>query len=60
MKSYYFNLSDKDIRNLLDAYPSSSEPVNISDARFETDGYGPATAINVSQVGTGQQQRAYV
>jgi len=60
MREYYFNLSPTNITSLLEAYPSSSGPVNTSDAKFETDGFGPATAVNVSQVGTGQQQRAYV
>ena len=60
MREYYFNLSPQNISSLLDTYASSSGPVNASDPKFETDGYGPATAVNVSQVGTGQQQRAYV
>jgi hypothetical protein len=60
LKSQFPNLSDKNIISLLAAYPSSSNAVNASDPRYETNGYGPGTAVNVSQVGTGQQQRAYV
>lgn len=60
IKVTFINLSDANITALLDAYPSSAEPTKATDAKFETDGYGPATAVNVSQVATGQQQRAYV
>ncbi|KAE8441324.1 hypothetical protein EG329_005519 [Mollisiaceae sp. DMI_Dod_QoI] len=59
IKSNFPNLSDTNVTALLAAYPNTSNPVNASDPRYETDGYGPETAINVSQVGTGQQQRAY-
>ncbi|KFX87272.1 hypothetical protein V490_08392 [Pseudogymnoascus sp. VKM F-3557] len=51
------NLSDGDITQILAAYPSSSGPVNPNDPKFATTGLGPATALNVSQVATGQQQR---
>jgi hypothetical protein len=46
------------ITQLLAAYPGTSSPVNPSDPKYETNGFGPGTAVNVSQVGTGQQQRA--
>ncbi len=60
INDYFFNLSGQNITALLAAYSSSSSPVNASDARYETDGYGPGTAVNISQAATGQQQRAYV
>jgi len=60
LKTYFFNLSDQNITNILATYPSSSSPVNPNDPRYETDGYGPGTAVNISQAATGQQQRAYV
>tara|TARA_R110002003_G_scaffold124_4_gene11229 strand:+ start:4879 stop:5718 length:840 start_codon:yes stop_codon:yes gene_type:complete len=47
-----------DIQRVLNAYPSTDEPVSPSDPKFATNGLGPATAVNVSQVATGQQQRA--
>ncbi|KAF2830465.1 alpha/beta-hydrolase [Ophiobolus disseminans] len=47
-----------DIQRVLDAYPSSGEAVNTLAPKFATNGLGPATAVNVSQVATGQQQRA--
>jgi carboxylesterase type B len=50
--------SDVDIQAVLTAYPSSNLPVNPSDTTFETPGTGPATAINISSLATGQQQRA--
>lgn len=60
MHTLFPGLSDGDIAAILNAYPSSSGPVNPVDPKFATDGFGPATAVNVSQLGTGQQQRAYV
>ncbi|OBT54867.1 hypothetical protein VE04_03758 [Pseudogymnoascus sp. 24MN13] len=51
------NVSDGDVAKILAAYPSSSGPVNPNDPMFATTGLGPATALNVSQVATGQQQR---
>ncbi|OBT66314.1 hypothetical protein VE03_04330 [Pseudogymnoascus sp. 23342-1-I1] len=51
------NISNDDVTKILAAYPSSSRPVNPNDPMFATTGLGPATAINVSQVATGQQQR---
>ena len=60
VKVTFINLSDANITALLAAYPSSTAPSKATDVKFETSGYGPATAVNVSQVATGQQQRAYV
>jgi hypothetical protein len=60
IKGNFPNLSAANITQLLAAYPSSSNPVNPSDPKYETNGLGPGTAVNVSQVGTGQQQRANV
>ncbi|OBT88219.1 hypothetical protein VE02_02423 [Pseudogymnoascus sp. 03VT05] len=51
------NVSNDDVTKILAAYPSSSGPVNPDDPKFATTGLGPATALNVSQVATGQQQR---
>ncbi|KFY36023.1 hypothetical protein V494_05383 [Pseudogymnoascus sp. VKM F-4513 (FW-928)] len=51
------NVSDDDVTQILAAYPSSPDPVNPDDPMFATTGLGPATAVNVSQVATGQQQR---
>ncbi|KUJ07904.1 alpha/beta-hydrolase [Mollisia scopiformis] len=59
IKSNFANLSTTNITALLAAYPSTSGPVNSADPKYETNGYGPGTAVNISQVGTGQQQRAY-
>ncbi|KAK3381983.1 inactive carboxylesterase 4 [Podospora didyma] len=59
IKSNFNNLSDKNVSNILAAYPSSSDPTDPSAVRFDTDGYGPATAVNISQVATGQQQRCF-
>ena len=60
LKSDYPYLSGAQIQAVLDANPSSSAPVNPNATRTETNGYGPPYALNVSQAGTGQQQRAYV
>ena len=59
IQSRFPYLSDRHIARLLETYPSVEGPVNASEPRYETDGYGPATAVNVSQIATGQQQRAY-
>ncbi|KAF1956825.1 alpha/beta-hydrolase [Byssothecium circinans] len=53
------SLSDYNVTQVLATYPSTSAPVNASDLKYATDGYGPDTAVNISQVATGQQQRAY-
>lgn len=52
--------SDAQVQQVLDAYPSTDAPVDANSLKFATDGYGPATAVNVSQVATGPQQRAFV
>ncbi|KAK0616822.1 inactive carboxylesterase 4 [Immersiella caudata] len=59
IKSNFANLSERNITNLLATYPSDSGPVSASTPRYETNGYGPGTAVNISQVATGQQQRCY-
>ncbi|KAH8841002.1 hypothetical protein MCOR27_002742 [Pyricularia oryzae] len=59
IKRYFVNLSEKQVTAVLEAYPSVSGPDDPNSPRFETDGFGPATAVNVSQAGTGHQQRAY-
>ena len=51
---------DNDVTKILDAYPSTSDPVDPSVAKYATDGYGPGAALNISQLATGQQQRAFV
>jgi hypothetical protein len=58
----YPDFSEENVTAVLDtyAYADSDEPIDRRNARFETDGYGPLTAVNVSQAATGQQQRAYV
>lgn len=60
LKENFPNLSTTQINSILAAYPSGSGPVSVADARYATSGFGPATAVNVSQVATGQQQRAFV
>ncbi|PGH18991.1 hypothetical protein AJ79_00024 [Helicocarpus griseus UAMH5409] len=52
------NFSDEDVNSLLEAYPSSDEPTDPDAPKYPTSGHGPTTAINVSLVATGQQQRA--
>ncbi|PKS06171.1 hypothetical protein jhhlp_007488 [Lomentospora prolificans] len=59
IKGNWVNLSEANITGLLEAYASTQDPVDLDAPRFETDGLGPATAVNVSQIATGQQQRAY-
>ncbi|KAK0707608.1 Alpha/Beta hydrolase protein [Lasiosphaeris hirsuta] len=59
IKSNFPNLSDTNVTNILAEYPSTGDPVDPAAARYETDGYGPGTAVNISQVATGQQQRCY-
>lgn len=60
LKENFPNLSETNITSILDFYPSDEGPVDPTSARYETDGYGPGTAVNISQVATGQQQRCYV
>jgi carboxylesterase type B len=50
--------TEADVLLVLAAYPSSDAPVDPSAAKFATSGTGSATAINVSSLATGQQQRA--
>ncbi|KAF2203674.1 carboxylesterase type B [Delitschia confertaspora ATCC 74209] len=59
LKDVYPTFNDAQVQQVLDAYPSTEKPVNPNDLKFATNGLGPATAVNVSQVATGQQQRAY-
>ncbi|TLS23977.1 hypothetical protein PpBr36_08728 [Pyricularia pennisetigena] len=59
IKQNFVNFSEEQVTAVLDAYPSVSGPDDPNSPRFETDGLGPATAVNVSQAGTGHQQRAY-
>ncbi|KAL8381630.1 hypothetical protein RB595_005762 [Gaeumannomyces hyphopodioides] len=59
IKSNFVNLSEQNVTAILDAYPSVPGPDDPSSPRFETSGLGPATAVNVSQVATGHQQRAF-
>ncbi|KLU81987.1 inactive carboxylesterase 4 [Magnaporthiopsis poae ATCC 64411] len=59
IKSNYVNLSEQNVTAILDAYPSVPGPDDPTSPRFETSGLGPATAVNVSQVATGHQQRAF-
>ena len=60
MKGNFVNLSDQNVTNILKAYSTTDGPVNPRDARYETSGFGPGTAVSVSAVATGQQQRAFV
>lgn len=54
----YPTFTDVDVSAVLSAYPSSDAPVGLSAPKFETSGTSPTTAINVSSLATGQQQRA--
>jgi carboxylesterase type B len=47
-----------DVQKVLDTYPSTDGPVNPTAPKFATNGLTSPTAVNVSQVATGQQQRA--
>jgi carboxylesterase type B len=58
LKLEFPTFSSADIQNVLDAYPSGDGPVNASDPKYATNGVDGATALNVSQVATGHQQRA--
>ncbi|KAF6793396.1 acetylcholinesterase [Colletotrichum sojae] len=55
LKSSLPNLSDAQIDEVLAANPSTS---HANDTRFETNGLTGLTALDVSQSGTGPQQRA--
>jgi hypothetical protein len=50
--------TDNDIAKILLYYPSSNATDDPNAAEFATLGYTGPTAVNESQVGTGQQQRA--
>ncbi|KAF2688723.1 alpha/beta-hydrolase [Lentithecium fluviatile CBS 122367] len=49
--------TDADVQSVLNTYPSTDEPVDPTSPKFATNGLSGATAINVSQAATGQQQR---
>ena len=51
-------MGDNDIAKILLYYPSSNASTDASAPDFATLGYTGPTAINQSDVGTGQQQRA--
>jgi carboxylesterase type B len=50
--------TNDDIAKVLLYYPSSNASVDPNALLYATNGYTGATALNESQVGTGQQQRA--
>ncbi|KAH7117916.1 Alpha/Beta hydrolase protein [Dendryphion nanum] len=52
-------LTPTEIQKILDAYPSTDSPVDPTTPRFATNGLDSPTAVNMSQVASGQQQRAY-
>lgn len=52
------NFSDADIAEVLQAYPSSNETTDPNAVRYATAGDSGASALNVSESATGQQQRA--
>jgi len=60
VKQNFPRLPASNISQILAAYASPSTSVDPSDPKFATDGTYPPTAVNVSQAGTGQQQRANV
>lgn len=60
LKLSYPTFNDEQVSQILAAYPSSDDPVDPNALRYATSGLGPATAVNVSQVATGQLQRGYV
>ncbi|KAF2016639.1 alpha/beta-hydrolase, partial [Aaosphaeria arxii CBS 175.79] len=51
-------LSDADIQTILTAYPSPDHADDPNALKFATNGIDSPTAVNVSQVATGHQQRA--
>jgi carboxylesterase type B len=51
----YPNLNATDLAAILEAYPASN---NTNTDRFATTGLGPVTALDVSELATGPQQRA--
>ncbi len=52
--------TNSDIAKVLLYYPSTNASVNPNAVEYATNGYTGATAVNESDVGTGQQQRANV
>lgn len=60
LKAEFPAFSTADIQNVLNMYPSTDADDNPNALKFATNGRGPATAVNVSQLATGHQQRAYV
>jgi carboxylesterase type B len=59
LQSAYPTFTSSDIAAVLAAYPSSADSMDASTPKFVTPGTGSsATAVNVSSVATGQQQRA--
>lgn len=50
--------SNDDIAKVLLYYPASNASVDMSAPEYATNGYTGETNVNVSSVGTGQQQRA--
>ncbi|KAF3002872.1 hypothetical protein E8E13_000264 [Curvularia kusanoi] len=55
LRGAYPDLSPSDLDTILTAYPASN---SSSTTRFATSGLGPLTALDVSQLATGAQQRA--
>lgn len=51
-------MTNNDIAKVLFYYPSTNASVNASMPLFPTNGYSNVTALNQSDVATGQQQRA--
>jgi carboxylesterase type B len=60
MRLSYPTLKGADIEKVLDVYHSTDAPDNPNSPKFATNGLEGATAVNVSQVATGHQQRANV
>lgn len=52
--------TNSDLSKVLLYYPSENGTTDTSEGEYATSGYTGATAVNVSAVGTGQQQRANV
>lgn len=52
--------TNSDLAKVLLYYPSQNGTTDTSAGDYATSGYTGATALNVSAVGTGQQQRANV
>ena len=55
LQGAYPDLTSTDFNTILSAYPASND---TNGDLFATSGLGPATALDVSQVATGPQQRA--